>query len=296
MHTTEAFFTFRACFAAGSFRLEGETFPLGALTTAFLNGDHSAYLACAQAMEEAFQRRDRRRYRELSRRANALVGAMPLYELLARQREIDPPPFQATSGEGFFVNHTHYQALAHDLRWLERELSPFLEGEKAVFPQREPPAETLIGYLMEEGTVWECLTFQRLGDFLLAELGKAVMYGNAPKRCRNCGQWFLKERGTAFEYCAGTAPGQPGKTCRQVGARTSFGQKVRDNEVWKLHQRAYKKYYARVLKKTMDREDFQAWTREAEKLRDEALVQYAQALAAGQTWSPETYQAALNRL
>ena len=81
-----------------------------------------------------------------------------------------------------------------------------------------------------------------------------------------------------------------------MGARASFGQKVKDNEVWKLHQRAYKKYYARVLKKTMSREEFQGWTREAEKLRDEALEAYAQAMAAGKPWSAEAYQAALNRL
>ena len=297
MHTKEEFFTFSVRFAGNRCRLEEERCPLGQTITAFLNGDHSAYLACAEELERAFHDRDRRRYRELSRQANGLIRAMPLYGILAREKEIDPPPFQSRGEEGFFANRTHYQDLADDLRWLRETVVPYLERrEQMPFPQHESWAQVELCYLWEEGELWECMTFGRLRDFLSAELGKTLMYGSCPKKCRNCGQWFFKERGTSFEYCAGPAPGEKGRTCREVGARASFGQKVKDNEVWKLHQRAYKKYYARVLKKTMSREEFQGWTREAEKLRDEALEAYAQAMAAGKPWSAEAYQAALNRL
>ena len=68
--------------------------------------------------------------------------------------------------------------------------------------------------------------------------------------------------------------GETEKTCRDIGAVASFQEKVRSNEVWQIHQRAYKKYYARVLKKNMTKDDFLLWARDAEKLRDEALKQY----------------------
>ena len=41
-------------------------------------------------------------------------------------------------------------------------------------------------------------------------------------------------------YCGEPAPGQDGKTCREIGATSSFRSKVRNNDVWKAHQRAYK--------------------------------------------------------
>ena len=296
MHTEEAFFTFSVWFRGDACTLEGQSCPLGGLTTDWLNADRGEYLSCAKALEAAFQRRDRMGYRTASRRANALLREMPLYGLLAKRKDIDPPPFQS-HGEGFFANREGYLALAQDLRWLEETVVPFLTGERADFPQPAVLPQVWVRYVRTDGgALEEEVTFQRLSHLIVLELGKALTYGSSPKRCRNCGRWFLKERGTGFEYCAGPAPGEEGKTCREVGARTSFGHKVKDNEVWKLHQRAYKKYYARVLKKTMSREEFQAWTREAERLRDAALEEYAQALAAGRTWPAEEYQAALNRL
>ena len=67
------------------------------------------------------------------------------------------------------------------------------------------------------------------------------------------------------------------KTCREIGATNSFRSKVKNNDVWQVHQRAYKKYFARVRKGTMSKADFEVWSREAERLRDEALSTYARA-------------------
>ena len=50
-----------------------------------------------------------------------------------------------------------------------------------------------------------------------------------------------------------------------------------NNEIWKLHQRAYKKYFARTRKGTMSKPEFEAWAQEAEQLRDEALASYENA-------------------
>ena len=80
--------------------------------------------------------------------------------------------------------------------------------------------------------------------------------------------------GASFSYCDRIAPGEEEKTCRDIGAVANFQAKVQNNEIWKVHQRAYKKYYARVLKKNMTKADFEVWAREAEALRDEALEKY----------------------
>ena len=50
-----------------------------------------------------------------------------------------------------------------------------------------------------------------------------------------------------YTYCERIAPGgETEKTCRDIGASQSFQSKLRKNEIWKLHSRAYKKYFARV--------------------------------------------------
>ncbi len=80
-----------------------------------------------------------------------------------------------------------------------------------------------------------------------------------------------------YNYCAQTAPGEAKLTCRDIGSRASFRDKVKNNEIWKIHQRAYKKYFARTKKGTMTKTEFEAWAREAELLRDQTLKKYSRA-------------------
>ena len=118
------------------------------------------------------------------------------------------------------------------------------------------------------GIMTERYTFSSLHDFLYVELGKAILRGNSPRQCRLCGRWFLHEQGDTTVYCTRPAPGEESKTCREIGARAVFENKIRAEETWKIYKRAYKKYYARVMKGNMDREDFNAWVEHAAAQRD----------------------------
>ena len=128
-----------------------------------------------------------------------------------------------------------------------------------------------------EAEVVEKMYFDRLLDFVYAEFMMGLQRGFVPKRCANCGRWFLQTPGATFAYCAGSAPEDPSKTCREIGAASSFKDKVANNEVWQVQQRAYKKYYARTMRKDMTKAEFEAWTRDAEQKRDAALEPYARA-------------------
>ena len=124
----------------------------------------------------------------------------------------------------------------------------------------------------------EELYFDRLEDFVYVELMRGMQRGFVPKRCANCGRWFLQTPGASYNYCDRPAPNsEEGKTCREVGSTKSFRAKVQNNGVWAVHQRAYKKYFARTKKGTMTRQDFLAWETESERLRDEALPKYERA-------------------
>ncbi len=121
----------------------------------------------------------------------------------------------------------------------------------------------------------EKLYFDRLADFVYVELMRGLQRGFVPKRCANCGRWFLQTPGASYNYCDQPAPNsEDGKTCREVGSTKSFRAKVLNHPVWAIHQRAYKKYFARTKKGTMSKADFLAWEMESERLRDEVLTEY----------------------
>lgn len=129
----------------------------------------------------------------------------------------------------------------------------------------------------------EKLYFDPLTDFVYVELMRGLQRGYVPKRCANCGRWFLQTPGHSYNYCGEPAPNsEEGKTCREVGSTKSFRAKVLNNEVWAVHQRAYKKYFARTRKGTMSRAEFEVWERESERLREEALVRYERAVSPGE--------------
>lgn len=124
----------------------------------------------------------------------------------------------------------------------------------------------------------EKLYFDRLEDFIYVELMRGLQRGFVPKRCANCGRWFLQMPGASYNYCDQPAPNSgEGKTCREVGSAKSFRAKVLNNEIWAIHQRAYKKYFARTKKGAMTKVDFLGWETESERLRDEALSAYDRA-------------------
>ena len=123
--------------------------------------------------------------------------------------------------------------------------------------------------------VVEKLYFDRLADFVYVELMRGLQRGFVPKRCANCSRWFLQTPGASYNYCDQPAPNsEEGKTCREVGSTKSFRTKVLNHPVWAVHQRAYKKYFARTKKGTMTRAEFEVWGRKSERLRDEALQAY----------------------
>ena len=126
----------------------------------------------------------------------------------------------------------------------------------------------------EHAELAEKMYFDRLADFVYVELMKGIQHDFIPKCCQNCGRWFLQQPGMTYNYCGELVPGEAKLTCRDIGAAVSFKAKVQNNEIWQIHQRAYKKYYARIKKGNMSKAEFERWARNAEELRDEALQQY----------------------
>ena len=100
----------------------------------------------------------------------------------------------------------------------------------------------------EEGKIFiaEKATFSGLADFLRTEFYRGFAIGNAPRRCHNCGRYFLLAAGYNTCYCNNIAPGETERTCRKVGAHRKEAQgKENRTPAQKEYDRTYNRLKVR---------------------------------------------------
>ncbi|MDL2293436.1 DUF6076 domain-containing protein [Ruminococcaceae bacterium OttesenSCG-928-D13] len=119
--------------------------------------------------------------------------------------------------------------------------------------------------------LWEVTEHGSIGSFLYDEFFGGLETGRLPKRCAICGKYFLLDSGYSADFCERIAPGEAEKTCRDIGARKRYDEKVKNDPIWLAYQRAYKTHYARVSKKKLTKPEFAAWSDWAIELRGKAL-------------------------
>ena len=112
--------------------------------------------------------------------------------------------------------------------------------------------------------------FDTIGAFLYIELFKGLEMHYLPKKCGYCGKYFLLEAGIFSDYCTRTIANMEGKVCRDMGHRKKYADKLKNNPVWNVYNKAYKQHYARYLKKKMTQAEFQQWADYALELRSKA--------------------------
>lgn len=70
----------------------------------------------------------------------------------------------------------------------------------------------------------EKVKFCYLSHFLYTDFYQGLMAGNAPRRCHNCGRYFLPAARYNTYYCSIIAPGETEHTCRKGGAHRKEAQ------------------------------------------------------------------------
>ena len=93
----------------------------------------------------------------------------------------------------------------------------------------------------------EVVRYEDIASFLAAELFDGIKTGMLPKRCGCCSKYFLLENNYYADFCENIAPGKTEKTCRDIGARKKYDDKVKNDPIWQPYQRAYKTHYARYI-------------------------------------------------
>lgn len=79
-------------------------------------------------------------------------------------------------------------------------------------------------------------------SFLEVEFFRGLTVGNAPRKCHNCGKYFLLTAGYNTCYCNNIAPGETVRTCRKVGAhqkalRRNSERTLAEREIYRVYNR-----------------------------------------------------------
>jgi len=99
--------------------------------------------------------------------------------------------------------------------------------------------------------------YQSVVGLLRADFFEGLSVGHAPKKCINCGRWFLMLDGRHTKYCDGIDPNsEKGEPCRSVGnrKRREFREKAEDNHFKKLYTTRCDSIRSRVNRGKLDRQ------------------------------------------
>ena len=123
----------------------------------------------------------------------------------------------------------------------------------------------------DEIFIAEKATFNSLTDFLRTEFYRGLAVGNAPRRCHNCGKYFLLTAGYNTCYCNNIAPGETERTCRKVGAHRKEAQgKANRTPAQVEYDRAYNRLKQRKNRKKISVEEWNAAVAEAMKVLEQS--------------------------
>lgn len=136
---------------------------------------------------------------------------------------------------------------------IEKSLPPypgfqFLQSRKAYIEYTTMPNPDN----EKEYIIAERLVFDSLGAFLHVDFFRGLMHGNAPRRCHNCGRFFLLSSGYDTRYCNNIAPGETERTCRKIGAHRKETQKAGSSPIEAEYKRVYNRLKTRYYRGKID--------------------------------------------
>lgn len=112
--------------------------------------------------------------------------------------------------------------------------------------------------------------FGYLTHFLYTDFYRALIAGNAPRRCHNCGRYFLLTEGYNTCYCNNIAPGETERTCRKVGAHKKEAQeRVTATPAQKEYAKVYNRLKARKQRGKISVDDWNAAVAKAQDLKEQ---------------------------
>lgn len=146
----------------------------------------------------------------------------------------------------------------------EEEFEQSFDGAIRFIPLRNPDAP-------EEIVIGEETQFQELTSFLYTDFYRGLIHGNAPRRCHNCGRYFLLTAGYNTCYCNNIALGETERTCRKVGAHRKEAQGRANRSPAKVeYDKAYLRLKHRKLRGKISLDEWNSAVAKAQELLEQS--------------------------
>jgi hypothetical protein len=183
-----------------------------------------------------------------------LDGMLELYFEPLSRRNAD---VYAEAYAAYFTN----MAAAGELFFPEQEFNQSFPAQLCFVPTVDP-AETGKVLLAEK------VEFRYLSHFLYTDFYRGLMAGNAPRRCHNCGRYFLLTAGYNTCYCNNVAPGEAERTCRKVGAHRKANYPTGLSPAGVEYRKVYNRLKARKQRGKISRDEWNATLSQAQEVLD----------------------------
>lgn len=121
-----------------------------------------------------------------------------------------------------------------------------------------------------EYVITERMVFHRMAEFLHMDLFRALIHGNAPRRCHNCGKYFLLTQGYNTCYCNNIAPGETERTCRKVGAHLKEKAEKGKSPIRVEYDRVYRRLTTRKNRGSISAAQWNEAVAKAQEFKDRA--------------------------
>ena len=173
-------------------------------------------------------------------------------------------PLSRRNTDAYAGAYTAYftdMAAAGGLFFPEQEFSQSFPAQLCFVPTADPT---------EAGKVLlaEKVEFRHLSHFLYTDFYRGLMVGNAPRRCHNCGRYFLLTAGYNTCYCNNIAPGETERTCRKVGAHRKANHPTGLSPAGMEYRKVYNRLKARKQRGKISRDEWNATLSQAQKVLD----------------------------
>ena len=173
-------------------------------------------------------------------------------------------PFSRRSAEAYAGAYAAYftdMAAAGELFFPEQEFSQSFPAQLCFVPTVDS-AETGKVLLAEK------VEFRYRSHFLYTDFYRGLMAGNAPRRCHNCGRYFLLTAGYNTCYCNNVAPGETERTCRKVGAHRKANHPTGLSPAGMEYRKVYNRLKARKQRGKISRDEWNAALSQVQEVLD----------------------------
>lgn len=118
----------------------------------------------------------------------------------------------------------------------------------------------------------ETLNTEQPEDFVQFILAEYIRRDLRFRTCKFCGRYFGITGNTRLEFCDRLIDGST-KTCKEMGSLRLYEKRKMEDPAIREYKRSYKAHNARIRYGIMTREEFNAWSQEARRKRDECVAE-----------------------